>query len=203
MLVLASASPRRKALLDLIVKEFFVLPVDIDETPNINEQAEAYVVRMALEKARASIAKYSHQAGDHSSDAVFIASDTSVVIDGDVLGKPTSFEDAHTMLRRLSGRSHQVITSLCVSNLNQDHVLTECVTTEVLFREISDIEIRQYWQTTEPVDKAGAYAIQGLGGVFVRHLSGSYSAVVGLPLYETAQLLAQFGVHSLEEMSYE
>lgn len=203
MLVLASASPRRKALLNLLVKEFSVLPADIDETPRVGEQAEAYVVRMAVEKARASIAKYSHQADDHSADAVFIASDTSVVVDGDVLGKPTSFEDAHVMLRRLSGRSHQVITSLCVSNFKQDHVVTECVTTDVLFREISDIEIRQYWQTTEPVDKAGAYAIQGLGGVFVRHLSGSYSAVVGLPLYETAQLLAQFGVHSLEEMSYE
>lgn len=203
MLVLASASPRRKALLNLLVKEFLVLPADIDETPRVGEQAEAYVVRMALEKARASIAKYSHQADDQSADAVFIASDTSVVVEGDVLGKPASFEDAHVMLRRLSGRSHQVITSLCVSNFKQDHVVTECVTTDVLFREISDIEIRQYWQTTEPVDKAGAYAIQGLGGVFVRHLSGSYSAVVGLPLYETAQLLAQFGVHSLEEMSYE
>lgn len=203
MLVLASASPRRKALLNLLVKEFLVLPADIDETPRVGEQAEAYVVRMALEKARASIAKYSHQADVQSADAVFIASDTSVVVDGDVLGKPASFEDAHVMLRRLSGRSHQVITSLCVSNFKQDHVVTECVTTDVLFREISDIEIRQYWQTTEPVDKAGAYAIQGLGGVFVRHLSGSYSAVVGLPLYETAQLLAQFGVHSLEEMSYE
>lgn len=203
MLVLASASPRRKALLNLLVKEFSVLPADIDETPKVGELAEAYVVRMALEKARASIAKYSHQADDYSADAVFIASDTSVVVDGDVLGKPTSFEDAQVMLRRLSGRSHQVITSLCVSNFKQDHVVTECVTTDVLFREISDIEIRQYWQTTEPVDKAGAYAIQGLGGVFVRHLSGSYSAVVGLPLYETAQLLAQFGVHSLEEMSYE
>ena len=203
MLVLASASPRRKSLLNLLVKEFLVLPADIDETPRVGEQAEAYVVRMALEKARASIAKYSPQADDQSADAVFIASDTSVVVDGDVLGKPASFEDAHVMLRRLSGRSHQVITSLCVSNFKQDHVVTECVTTDVLFREISDIEIRQYWQTTEPVDKAGAYAIQGLGGVFVRHLSGSYSAVVGLPLYETAQLLAQFGVHSLEEMSYE
>lgn len=203
MLVLASASPRRKSLLNLLVKEFLVLPADIDETPRVGEQAEAYVVRMALEKARASIAKYSHQADDQSADAVFIASDTSVVVDGDVLGKPASFEDAHVMLRRLSGRSHQVITSLCVSNFKQNHVVTECVTTDVLFREISDIEIRQYWQTTEPVDKAGAYAIQGLGGVFVRHLSGSYSAVVGLPLYETAQLLAQFGVHSLEEMSYE
>lgn len=203
MLVLASASPRRKSLLNLLVKEFLVLPADIDETPRVGEQAEAYVVRMALEKARASIAKYSHQADDQSADAVFIASDTSVVVEGDVLGKPASFEDAHVMLRRLSGRSHQVITSLCVSNFKQDHVVTECVTTDVLFREISDIEIRQYWQTTEPVDKAGAYAIQGLGGVFVRHLSGSYSAVVGLPLYETAQLLAQFGVHSLEEMSYE
>lgn len=202
MLILASASPRRKELLSLLVKEFEVLPADIDETPNHQEKAEEYVVRMAVEKAKAASIKYHQQVGSHSS-AVFLASDTSVVVDGHILGKPTSLEDSRSMLRRLSGRSHQVITSLCICNLEQEHVATQCVVSDVLFREISDVEIDQYWKTKEPQDKAGSYGIQGLGSVFVRSISGSYSAVVGLPLYETAQLLTQFGIHSLEEMSHE
>jgi|TARA_R110001606_G_scaffold114431_2_gene241954 septum formation protein len=202
MLVLASASPRRKELLSLLVKEFEVLPADIDETPNHQEKAEEYVVRMAIEKAKAASLKYQQQA-DVNTSAIFIASDTSVVIDGCILGKPASLEDSRSMLRLLSGRSHQVITSLCLCNLEHEHVATKCVTSDVLFREISDVEIDQYWKTNEPKDKAGSYGIQGLGSVFVRSISGSYSAVVGLPLYETAQLLTQFGIHSLEEMSHE
>lgn len=202
MLVLASASPRRKELLSLLVKEFEVLPADIDETPMYQENAEDYVVRMAIEKASAAALKYRQQA-DFDMSAIFIASDTSVVIDGRILGKPASLEDSLSMLRLLSGRSHKVITSLCFSNLQHEHVATKLVVSDVLFREISNVEIEQYWKTGEPQDKAGSYAVQGLGAVFVRSISGSYSAVVGLPLYETAQLLAQFGIHSLEEMSHE
>lgn len=202
MLVLASASPRRKELLSLLVKEFEVLPADIDETPMYQENAEDYVVRMAIEKASAAALKYRQQA-DFDMSAIFIASDTSVVIDGRILGKPASLEDSLSMLRLLSGRSHKVITSLCFSNLQHEHIATKLVVSDVLFREISNVEIEQYWKTGEPQDKAGSYAVQGLGAVFVRSISGSYSAVVGLPLYETAQLLAQFGIHSLEEMSHE
>ncbi|RBP80558.1 septum formation inhibitor Maf [Marinomonas rhizomae] len=202
MLVLASASPRRKELLSLLVKEFEVLPADIDETPALHEKAEDYVVRMAVEKAKAASIKY-RQKADCSSTTFFLASDTSVVVDACILGKPTSLEESRSMLRRLSGRSHQVITSLCLCNLEQEHVATRCVVSDVCFREISDVEIDQYWRTNEPQDKAGSYGIQGLGAIFVRSISGSYSAVVGLPLYETAQLLAQFGIHSLEEMSHE
>lgn len=202
MLVLASASPRRKELLGLLVKEFLVLPADIDETPHEHEDAKEYVIRMAVEKARASALMYSHQS-QQDVNAIFIASDTSVVVDGKILGKPSSLSESKSMLRLLSGRSHQVITSLCVCNLAFEHVATECVTSNVSFRSISDVEIDQYWKTNEPQDKAGSYAIQGLGSVFVSSMSGSYSAVVGLPLYETAQLLAQFGIHSLEEMSHE
>lgn len=202
MLVLASASPRRKELLSLLVKNFEVLPADIDETPNHQEKAKDYVVRMAVEKAKAASLKYQQQA-NFNATAIFLASDTSVVVDGCVLGKPDSLEDSRSMLRLLSGRSHQVITSLCLCNLEHEHVTTQCVISDVLFREISDVEIEQYWKTNEPQDKAGSYGIQGLGSVFVRSISGSYSAVVGLPLYETAQLLAQFGIHSLEEMSHE
>ncbi|AWY00605.1 septum formation protein Maf [Marinomonas primoryensis] len=202
MLVLASASPRRKELLSLLVKEFEVLPADIDETPLYQENAEDYVVRMAIEKASAAALKY-RQKADFDMSAIFIASDTSVVIDGHILGKPASLEDSLSMLRLLSGRSHKVITSLCFSNLQREHIATKLVVSDVLFREISNVEIEQYWKTGEPQDKAGSYAIQGLGAIFVRSISGSYSAVVGLPLYETAQLLSQFGIHSLEEMSHE
>jgi septum formation protein len=202
MLVLASASPRRKELLSLLVKEFDILPADIDETPYYQEKAEDYVIRMALEKATSAADIYKQQS-NVIIDTLFIASDTSVVVDGGILGKPTSLDDSKKMLRLLSGRTHQVITSLCLCNLNHDHVATKCVVSDVLFRNISDVEIAQYWKTGEPQDKAGSYGIQGLGSIFVQSISGSYSAVVGLPLFETAQLLAQFGIHSLEDMSHE
>jgi len=202
MLVLASASPRRKELLSLLVKKFDILPADIDETPYDQEKAEDYVVRMALEKATASANKYKQQLNANI-NAIFLASDTSVVVDGEILGKPTSLNDSKNMLRLLSGRSHQVLTSICLCNFNHEHVATKCIVSDVLFRAISDVEIGQYWKTGEPKDKAGSYGIQGLGSVFVQSITGSYSAVVGLPLFETAQLLAQFGIHSLEEMSHE
>ncbi|TYL48075.1 Maf family protein [Marinomonas sp. IMCC 4694] len=202
MLILASASPRRKELLGVLVKEFDVLPADIDETPFAQELAMDYVKRMAVEKAVASIQKY-HQQGCVDDSALFMASDTSVVIDGCILGKPESLEDSKFMLRRLSGRSHQVLTSLCLTTVAQDHLAVICVSSEVFFRDISDLEMEQYWYSNEPQDKAGSYAIQGLGAAFVRSMSGSYSAVVGLPLFEAAQLLAQFGIHPLEDMSHE
>lgn len=202
MLVLASASPRRKELLSLLVKEFDIFPADIDETPYHQEKAGDYVIRMALEKAISAADKYKQQS-NVTIDTLFIASDTSVVVDGEILGKPTSFDDSKHMLRLLSGRTHQVITSLCLCNLSHEHVATECVVSDVLFRNISDVEIDQYWKTGEPQDKAGSYGIQGLGSIFVQSISGSYSAVVGLPLFETAQLLAQFGINSLEDMSHE
>ncbi|MBJ7537704.1 Maf family protein [Marinomonas transparens] len=200
MLILASASPRRKELLSLLVKEFEVLPADIDETPNISEDAGDYVIRMAQEKAKASALKYQQQAKDNKR-AVFIASDTSVVVDGLILGKPASFDEAKVMLRMLSGRSHQVMTSLCLCDLSLQRLATKNVISDVVFRDLSDLEIEQYWQTGEPQDKAGSYAIQGVGSIFVECVSGSYSAVVGLPLFETSQLLAQFGINSLREMS--
>ncbi len=197
MLVLASASPRRKELLSLLVKSFEVLPADIDETPIPDENPEQYVIRMAQEKASATIEKYAQQPSFDPS-SIFIASDTSVVVDQEILGKPESFDDAKRMLSLLSGRSHQVMTSLCVADFGKRHVVSQCVVTDVFFRSISELEIQQYWNTDEPRGKAGSYAIQGLGAVFVESMSGSYSAVVGLPLFETAKILAEFGIHSLE-----
>lgn len=202
MLVLASASPRRKELLGHLVREFQVCPADIDETPYTNESPEEYVLRMAKEKALAVSTMLLTQ-NDSPSRSLVLASDTSVVVDDQILGKPENLDDALIMLRKLSGRTHQVMTSLCLYDAYRNHMQQTNVISNVTFREISDVEIRQYWQSGEPVDKAGSYAIQGLGSVFVKALSGSYSAVVGLPLYETAQMLALFGIHSLEEMSCE
>ncbi|WP_394180318.1 Maf family protein [Marinomonas posidonica] len=204
MLVLASASPRRKELLSLLVREFEVLPADIDETPLGQEIAQDYVLRMAEEKAIAAAATFpSVFHASIPSSVIFVASDTSVVVDHHILGKPANLDDAKQMLRMLSGRSHQVMTSLCLMDLSGEHKVSTCVNTEVTFRAISDLEIEQYWRSGEPQDKAGSYAIQGHGSVFVESMCGSYSAVVGLPLFECAQLLSQFGIHSLEEMSHE
>lgn len=202
MLVLASASPRRKELLAQLVKRFEVCPADIDEAPYENEGAVDYVLRMAREKAQAAAEKLKAKRNEIE-NVVILASDTSVVVDGVILGKPSCFEDSKRMLRLLSGRDHQVMTSICLYDLHREHVQLTNVTSNVSFRALSDVEIAQYWQSGEPQDKAGSYAIQGLGAVFVRSVSGSYSAVVGLPLYETSQLLALFGIHALEEMSGE
>ncbi|SBT18603.1 Maf-like protein YhdE [Marinomonas gallaica] len=194
MIILASASPRRKELLSKLVNDFQIIPADIDETPYALEKPDEYVVRMAREKAEAVASQH-----DLSHRAIVIASDTSVVLGESILGKPTDFEHAKSMLRALSGRKHQVMTSLCVCNAGLNRVATSNVISDVEFREISDLEIEHYWNTGEPADKAGAYAIQGLGGMFVKHISGSFSAVVGLPVYEVTQLLAEFGVSPLKE----
>ena len=193
MIILASASPRRRELLANLVSSFEVRPADIDETPFPMEPPEEYVIRMAREKAEAITA----QGVDHRD--VIIASDTSVVIDGQILGKPESFAHAKTMLRSLSGKTHQVMTSLCVCNGGLNRVATCNVVSDVSFREISDLEIEHYWRTGEPCDKAGSYAIQGVGGMFVKHMMGSFSAVVGLPIYEVSQFLSEFGVSPLKE----
>ena len=198
MIVLASASPRRKELLSNLINEFEIKPADIDETPFALEQPQEYVVRMAREKAEAAVAKYQLNHRD-----VIIASDTSVVLGQTILGKPDNLAHAQSMLRALSGSTHEVMTSLCVCNGGLNRVATANVISQVTFRELSDLEIEQYWATGEPQDKAGAYAIQGLGGMFVKHITGSFSAVVGLPVFEMTQLLNEFGVSPLKEKSLE
>ncbi|WP_067100300.1 Maf family protein [Marinomonas atlantica] len=198
MIILASSSPRRKELLSHLVNDFQIIPADIDETPYALEKPEEYVLRMAREKAEAVANQY-----ELSHRAIVIASDTSVVLGGTILGKPADFEHAKSMLRALSGQKHQVMTSLCVCNSGLNRVATCNVISDVEFREISDLEIEHYWNTGEPADKAGAYAIQGLAGMFVKHISGSFSAVVGLPVYEVTQLLAEFGVSPLKEKTRE
>jgi len=184
-LYLASGSPRRRELLAQIGVPFSVVSAPIDETPLPNESAPAYVERLARAKAAAGLACL-------EGPAVVLGADTAVVLDGRILGKPENSEDALAMLADLSGREHQVLTAVALSDGQRVHSL--CVTSKVRFRAISAEEAQRYWASGEPADKAGGYAIQGLGAVFVTGLSGSYSAVVGLPLSETAELLGQFGI---------
>jgi len=186
-LILASQSPRRKELLEQLGYHFTCLPADIDESVLAQENPEQYVSRLAIEKARVIAKQY-----DES--VVVLGSDTSVVFGTHILGKPASLNECIAILSMLSGQTHQVITAVAVVKGERTEVFV--VRTEVDFKVLTEQEISRYWQTGEPQDKAGAYGIQGIAGQFVKQIRGSYSAVVGLPLYETSQLLSLFGVHS-------
>lgn len=186
-LFLASTSPRRRELLQQVGLEFSVLEVDVDESVAAGERPADYVLRLARAKARAGLAQIA--------EGVVIAADTSVVVDDQVLGKPASEVEAFDMWRRLSGRTHQVLTGVAVADAG--HVESVAVCTRVHFRAITQAEMHAYWRSGEPSDKAGGYAIQGRGAVFVDAIEGSYSNVVGLPLTETAALLARFGIRVL------
>ncbi|MBZ9783844.1 Maf-like protein [Pseudomonas sp. REP124] len=187
LLYLASGSPRRRELLTQIGVPFTAVSADIDETPLNHESPSAYVERLARGKAAAGRDVV-------VSDAPFcvLGADTAVVLEGKILGKPVDEADACAMLKILSGREHQVLTAIAV--LDGDRCESRVVTSNVLFRQIGSDEAAAYWASGEPRDKAGGYGIQGLGAVFVAALNGSYSAVVGLPLCETAQLLGHFGI---------
>ncbi|MDD1611761.1 MAG: Maf family nucleotide pyrophosphatase [Methylococcaceae bacterium] len=189
-IILASASPRRRELLDQIGITYEVRPVHIDETPNIDEAPADYVRRIAAEKSEVC-----HRLTKPMGLPV-LAADTAVVFHGRIMGKPQGKEDALTMLRQLSGQTHQVYSAVSLRGLTHGEALS---VTEVTFRAISEQEMLAYWTTTEPADKAGGYAIQGLGSVFVRSIAGSFSGVVGLPLFETAELLLQQGIQVLHE----
>ena len=183
LLHLASSSPRRQEILRALGVEFTVQGVDIEEVRLPGEPADQMVVRLA--SAKAAAARVDNR-------RLVIGSDTAVVVDGDVLGKPRDQEDALAMLLQLSGRRHSVLTGVAIRA--RDRVRTALSTTSVLFREISRDEALAYWQSGEPRDKAGAYAIQGRGGAFVVGINGSYSGVVGLPVFETLQLLHDEGI---------
>ncbi|HAS49655.1 MAG TPA: hypothetical protein DCS33_10305 [Gammaproteobacteria bacterium] len=189
-IILASASARRQELLAQIGISFTVRSQDIDESIGSAELAEDYVMRMAMEKAMSALRQLAgSQGGD---DTLVLAADTSVVCDADVLGKPSSESDALEMLLRLSGREHRVLSAVMLATKNKQ--AAQLSESRVTFREISLAEARRYYASGEPEGKAGSYAIQGCGAVFVKQLHGSYSGVMGLPLFETAQLLAEFGV---------
>ncbi len=182
-LYLASQSPRRRELLSQLGYDFEQFSVDLDETPLNNELPDDLVVRLAIEKAKAGVA--------HKNTTVpVLGSDTVVVINNQALGKPRDEADFTEMMQMLSGHTHQVLTAVAIANQNK--VLHRLVSTDVTFKSLSEAEIKAYWQSGEPTDKAGGYGIQGLGGRFVTHISGSYFAVMGLPLYETDQLVKEF-----------
>ena len=184
VLRLASASPRRRQLLELIGVPHVITPADIDETPLAAEPPNEYVLRLAREKAEAVWARHT--------DLPVLAADTTVVIDEEILGKPESEAEAHAMLGKLSGRDHMVHTAVAL--WSDVHQMLFHTSTQVCFAQLSSEEIRAYWESGEPRGKAGGYAIQGLGAVFVTGISGTYTGVMGLPLFETAHLLRQAGI---------
>jgi septum formation protein len=178
-LVLASASPRRADLLRAAGFDFDVAPVNVDESPRAGEHPREYVERLAGAKAL--------EAASRDPDAVVIAADTAVVIDDTILGKPVDDRDAVLMLRKLSGRTHQVMTGICVGRSGRLECVVEC--TRVQFRVLAPADIDAYVATSEGRDKAGAYAIQGLAGGFVERIEGSRSNVIGLPIESVRRLL--------------
>lgn len=180
-LYLASSSPRRRELLEQIGVDYRVVAVAVEETPGDGESAQQFVVRMAVEKACAG------QAALGGAEVPVLGADTAVVVDGDVLGKPRDRDDALAMLQRLSGRSHRVMTGVAL--VRGEQIRHRLSVTVVTFRDITADEARAYWDSGEPCDKAGGYAVQGIAAVFISRLEGSYSGVMGLPLFETAELL--------------
>jgi septum formation protein len=183
-LLLASQSPRRQELLQQIGVRFSVIQVQVPEVPNAGESPVDYVARLALDKAKAGSAL--------REDLPVLGADTVVVHRGAILEKPRDRQHALAMLSNLAGDTHRVLTGIAVCRGEKQQV--RVVTSEVTFRAIGPEEAERYWNTGEPCDKAGGYGIQGMGAVFVAHLAGSYSNVVGLPLTETQALLAYFQV---------
>ena len=197
IIYLASKSPRRRELLKQIGVHYELLMmreqlprVDVDEVPLRDESAHAYVQRIVMLKAAVAAQVMRER---RLPLRPILTADTTVTMDGDVLGKPVDRDDAVRMLKRLAGESHQVLTAVAVvANGEVKHVLS---TSFVAFAPLSDEEIKRYVDSGEPMDKAGGYAVQGLAAKFIAKLSGSYSGVMGLPLYETATLLRQCGIH--------
>ena len=194
---LASRSPRRRDLLKqigvpfelLLLREDLRRGVDVDETPLPDESAGVYVLRIARTKAEMAVRQIAYR---NLPQKPALAADTTVVFDGEIVGKPDDAEHAARMLRALAGREHQVLTAVAVAMREQ--IETQISVSSVWFRELSDAEIRRYCAGGEPLDKAGAYAIQGRAGAFVTRINGSYSGIMGLPLAETVELLQKFNV---------
>ena len=182
-IILASSSPRRKELLEQVGLKFEIFSPDIDESVCLGESADHYVKRLAEQKAQAILAQFP--------DAIVIAADTSLVLDHKIIGKPESKQHAFEIWTALSDRQHDVLSGVCVrsSECDPNTIQSMVVRTQVHFRKLRQLDMEQYWATGEPIGKAGAYAIQGYAAQFIPRIEGSYSNVVGLPLYETLQLL--------------
>lgn len=191
-LVLASASPRRQELLTQIGITPLVHPVDIDETPQQGESVTDLVLRLAEQKAQQG-------ALDTNGQYPVLGSDTVGLLNGQVLLKPRDFADAERMLLEMSNQWHEIHTSVALVYKGVSHITTSV--SRVKFRAISRDEIADYWQTGEPHDKAGAYAVQGIAAIFIERIEGSYSGIMGLPIFETSQLLQQAGITGLLKQS--
>ena len=196
MIYLASSSPRRAELLAQIGVKFNIIRVNIDESPLHGESVEELVKRLSREK----VVKGRELLPAMQKDDLVLAADTLINLHGQVLGKPASIQHCCSMLRQLSGQQHQVLTALALIN-QQGRISQKCSVNELTFRHLNELEIEQYCNSDEPGDKAGAYAIQGKAAIFIEHLVGSYSSVMGLPLFETAQLLQQAG-HNIQGTTY-
>ena len=191
-LYLASGSPRRREILETLGYRIIRLPAEIDETPYSGERADAYVQRMAVEKNTAALTQWRTQ---HPTEPQYpvLTADTTVSLGNTILGKPESPEHAAQMLEQLSGSTHQVLTAAAVYWQGETRSILQ--RSDVRFKTLSQTEIAAYIRSREPLDKAGAYGIQGIGGAFVEHLQGSFTGVMGLPAHETIQLLASFGLN--------
>ncbi len=193
-IILASASPRRRELLAQINVTPIIHPVDLDETILPDEKPLEYVQRLAAEKSALCASALNTKCAILNTSLPILAADTAVVLDDWIMGKPKNQEDGIAMLTHLSGRTHQVYTALSLRGKQHWQAVS---VTEVSFRNLTESEIVAYWHTGEPEGKAGSYAIQGLGSLFVESITGSHSGVMGLPLFETAQLLAKQGINLL------
>jgi septum formation protein len=191
-LYLASASPRRAALLTQLGLNFKVLSADVPEVLGSHESPAQYSQRVALAKAQAGFT-FLRASPELQLEAVVLGADTEVVLAGRVFGKPVDFADAAEMLRSLSGKSHDVLSSVALISAHQQTVVLQ--QSKVHFKALNDADIARYLESGEAMGKAGAYAIQGLAGAFVSHLEGSYTGVMGLPVFETAALLRRYGIH--------
>jgi septum formation protein len=182
-ILLASASPRRSELLRQIGVAHAIRPVDVDESVRPGEAPSAYVMRLAEAKAAALWERLASR-----ERAPVLAADTTVALEGEIFGKPADLNEARAMLGRLSGRTHEVHTAVAVRH--ESGAAARLSSSSVSLRKLTDDEIDAYWATGEPADKAGGYAVQGRAAVFIRHIVGSYSGIMGLPLFETWELLA-------------
>ncbi|WP_299872436.1 nucleoside triphosphate pyrophosphatase [uncultured Cocleimonas sp.] len=185
-IILASASPRRAELLDQVCITYDIQSVDIDESIKPNESAEDLVQRLAIEKSQAVT----------NTDKPVLGSDTLGLINDHILVKPTDLDHSIKMLSDMSGNWHEILSAVAISYNGNTHVKLN--RNRVLFREISQDEMIRYWKTGEPQDKAGSYAIQGIAAMFIQRIEGSYSGIMGLPLFETMQLLNDLGISNLE-----
>ena len=181
-LILASSSPRRKEILSTLNIPFTIQAADIDETIDINLPLAKEIERLSFEKAKAVF--------NNNQDAIIIGSDTIVTIDNTILGKPKNEEEAYEMLKKLQDKKHSVITAVTI--YSKENIETFSITSDVYFYPMSDEEIKNYIKTKEPMDKAGAYAIQGIASRFIKRIDGDYYAIIGLPIGEVYQRLKHF-----------